>query len=43
MSADVFTQLAEQRWLFQYLPSLWKGNKLGFSEKAQSAFREAEV
>lgn len=43
MSADVFTQLAEQRWLFKYLPSLLKGNKLGFSEKAQSAFREAEV
>jgi len=34
MGADVFTQLAEQRWLFEYAPSLMKGSKLGFSKEA---------
>lgn len=38
MSADVFTQLAEQRWLFEYAPSLMKGSKLGFSKEAQKKF-----
>jgi hypothetical protein len=41
LSADVFTQLAEQRWLFEYAPSLLKGNKLGFSKKAQVEFTDA--
>lgn len=39
LGSDVFTQLAEQRWLFQYAPSLMKGSKLGFSKEAQDAFR----
>jgi hypothetical protein len=34
LSADVFTQLAEQRWMFTHLPSLLRGNKLGFSKEA---------
>lgn len=38
MGADVFTQLAEQRWLFEYAPSLMKGSKLGFSKEAQKKF-----
>ena len=40
LSADVFTQLAEQRWLFQYLPSMLKGTKLGWDEATQKAFAE---
>lgn len=43
MSADVFTQLAEQRWMFQYLPSILQGNSLGWSKKAREAFRTAEI
>lgn len=39
MSADVFLQLAEQRWLFTHLPSLLKGNTLGFDEKARKAWK----
>lgn len=38
MGADVFTQLAEQRWLFEYAPSLMKGSKIGFSKEAQKKF-----
>jgi len=35
LGADVFTQLAEQRWLFTHGSSLLSGNgKLGFSKKA---------
>ena len=40
LSADVFTQLAEQRWMFTHLPSLLKGNKLGFSKEAQEKFKK---
>lgn len=39
MGADVFTQLAEQRWLFEYAPYLIKG-KLGFDAKAQKKFTD---
>jgi hypothetical protein len=37
MSADVFTQLAEQRWMFKYPPSLIKG-KMGRDDKLQEKF-----
>lgn len=40
LSADVFTQLAEQRWMFTHLPSLLRGNKLGFSKEAQEKFKK---
>ena len=40
LSSDVFTQLAEQRWMFTHLPSLLKGNKLGFSKEAQEKFKK---
>ena len=40
LSADVFTQLAEQRWMFTHVPSLLKGNKLGFSKEAQEKFKK---
>ena len=43
MSADVFLQLAEQRWLFTHLPSLLKGNKLGFDEEARNIWKEKNV
>jgi len=43
MGADVFLQLAEQRWLFTHLPSLLKGNKLGFDEKARDIWKEKNV
>lgn len=39
LSADVFTQLAEQRWMFTHVPSLLKGNKLGFNKEAQEQFK----
>lgn len=38
LSSDVFTQLAEQRWLFNYAPSLLNKSKLGFDEKTQEKF-----
>ena len=40
LSADVFTQLAEQRWMFTHLPSLLKGSKLGFDKEAQEKFKK---
>ena len=40
LSADVFTQLAEQRWMFTHLPSLLRGNKLGFSKEAREKFKK---
>lgn len=40
MSADVFTQLAEQRWLFEKAPQFLTGSKLGVDEKAQKKFVE---
>ena len=40
LSADVFTQLAEQRWMFTHVPSLLKGNKLGFNKEAQEEFKK---
>ena len=40
LSADVFTQLAEQRWMFTHVPSLIKGNKLGFNKEAQEKFKQ---
>lgn len=40
LSADVFTQLAEQRWMFTHVPSLIKGNKLGFNKEAQEEFKK---
>lgn len=39
MGADVFLQLAEQRWIFSHLPSMIQGNELGYSKKAQDAWR----
>lgn len=43
LSADVFTQLAEQRWLFEYAPSLIKGDKLGFSKEAREKWMEKQA
>lgn len=40
MGSDVFLQLAEQRWLFTHLPSLLRGNTLGFDKKAQEAWQK---
>jgi hypothetical protein len=37
MSADVFTQLAEQRWMFKYPPRLFKG-EMGMNEKLQERY-----
>jgi hypothetical protein len=34
MAGDVFLQLAEQRWLFEYAPSLIMG-KAGYDEAAR--------
>lgn len=42
LGADVVTQLAEQRWVFQYGQALRSG-KLGYSEKAQKAFKEEKT
>lgn len=39
MGADVFLQLAEQRWIFSHLPSMMQGNELGYSKKAQDVWR----
>lgn len=43
MAGDVFLQLAEQRWLFSHLPSLLKGNKLGFDEAAREVWKQKRV
>ena len=43
LGANVFTQLAEQRWLFTHAPSLLSGTKLGFSEEAQKEFKNGVV
>lgn len=40
LAADVFTQLAEQRWIFKYGSTLING-KIGASTKAQQKFLEA--
>ena len=37
LGADVFTQLAEQRWIFKYSAAL-KNGKLGYDKKAQEKF-----
>lgn len=42
IGSDVFTQLAEQRWIFKYAPALVKG-KAGFSKEAEKKFLEKEV
>lgn len=43
MGADVFTQLAEQRFVFKYAPALLKGDSFGFDVKKQKAFEQAEA
>ena len=39
ISADTFTQLAEQRWIFKYVPSIVKG-KAGWDDKAAKDLQE---
>lgn len=43
MGADVFTQLAEQRFVFKYAPALVKGDSLAYDVKKQKAFEKAEA
>ena len=42
LGADVFTQLAEQRWVFKYGSALTSG-KLGYSKEAQKAFKNEKM
>lgn len=42
MGADTMLQLAEQRWIFKYVPSLFKG-KAGYNKEAQAKFLETQA
>ena len=42
MAGDVFLQLAEQRWLFEYGPSLFMGSA-GYSDEAMSAVKKKQL
>lgn len=43
MGADVFTQLAEQRFVFKYAPALVKDGSIAYDVKKQKAFEKAEA
>lgn len=42
LGADVFTQLAEQRWIFKYVPAIIKG-RAGYSKEAEQEFLKKEI